>query len=303
MSKQCPKCGYAMDPFDETCKRCANTKDTGKPSARSASPTTGTVTPSTRAFPANGRSSRAIRPDKPSGVLIGAWVMAPVLGVILGFMCFGAALTWRKGEESWLAGLPMFIVLVAIFELVVRKVRDGGYRAVGPRWLFYGCAVLLLVALLPNLPAPKQHATSRPQPDVSAILEPGTHGGRSTYTKKYDPTAPVEPADSAPSSYSPPVQRTTATRQMGRDYENTIRAQQRQQAEQIQRNLAANTRPMYPPRTQPPNWIPRGQTSGHWEFQGRLETPGSAPGGDDGWAWVDGNGRRVGTTVFVRPAQ
>lgn len=299
MSKQCPKCGYAMDAFDETCKRCANLKEPGKAARPGALPTAGRTAPeSTGGSSSNGRSGRTTGQNKPNGLLIGAWVMAPILGAVLGVMCFGAALIWRKGEEGWLGGLPAFIVVIAIFELVVRKVREGGLRTVGPRWLFYGCALLLLVALLPNLPSPKRHATSRPQPDVSAILEPGTHDGRFTVPKKNDPSAPVEPTDSAPSSYTPPVQRTTATRQMSRDYAKTIQAQQRQMAEQNRPNNNVNLQPLRPARTQPPNWVPRGQTSGRWEYTGCI-----AGSGEDCWNWIDGNGRTVGPTVLVRSAQ
>ncbi len=71
---------------------------------------------------------------------------------------------------------------------------------------------------------------------------------------------------------------------------------EKQQADQIQRNLAGSMKPMYPPRTQPPNWIPRGQTAGHWVGSGSST-------GEDSWVWVDGNGRQVGPTYFSRPAQ
>ncbi len=118
------------------------------------------------------------------------------------------------------------------------------------------------------------------------------------------PLAPrvAQPAPARPmSSVAPqPIAPAVDERKQFQDAAKAELARQEEHSRQVRQQNAAGLQPMYPARTQPPGqeWVPAGQTSGHWQYVGRE--PGS---GDDSWIWVDSSGRRVGGTVSVRPTQ
>jgi hypothetical protein len=152
------------------------------------------------------------------------------------------------------------------------------------------CLVVLIVSALvlrSRRPSPRPPAESELPPSEVA---PTTRA----------PAAPMAvqpaPATAGPQNVAPVVDE----RKQFQDAAKAELARQEEHARQVRQRSAAGLQPMYPARTQPPGqeWVPAGQTNGHWQYVGRE--PGS---GDDSWVWVDSTGRRVGGPVSIRPSQ
>lgn len=296
MADQCPKCGYAMDPFDETCKRCANLKALPEQPTQ-APPTIGAPVPDNR-----GKAVERMRRETAAKASRGAWAVAIIFALLGGFLTVAAPYGWCYWP----------IAATWTFETSVRKMDDTGVSPAPQRWTYYTTFSVLAALLLYfnsfvlSKPLAMHSPGSRPSAKAATApsLPTGGNGARTDYLKQSSPNTPVGGAYSAQSSgtgYRRPrpnpatVVRQAAQGQLGGGA-NPELLREKQQADQMQRNLAAGMRPMYPPRTQPPNWIPRGQTAGHWVGSGSST-------GEDSWVWVDANGRQVGQTVFSRPGQ
>lgn len=294
MADQCPKCGYAMDPFDETCKRCANLKALPQQPAQ-APPTVGAAVADSR-----GKAEERLRRETATKASRGAWGAAIFLSLFGGFIfTVGGADDSGHLPPGHLINYIVLLGSVVAFEQCAGKARSAGISVSLQRWVFWG----LLVGIVAGLLTLNAVIMSRPLPAKSAErTQAAPTGGGAQYQTGRDAYRGASPLpapvpEQAPTYYRPrPNPMTTGRRPTQWDKPNPELLREKQQTDQIQRNLAANITPMYPPRTQPPNWIPRGQTTGHWVGSGSST-------GEDSWVWVDGNGRQVGPTYFSRPAQ
>jgi hypothetical protein len=205
----------------------------------------------------------------------------------------------RRGEiAGWeLVGLALVILCGATFFYIQQ--RDAGYRECsqcgGDGYVDQKDIHRALKLGLPEAFGWKEGYCLECQPLKALQARTDATPGSPCYRA---PAAALLPF---PGSQPPPTSGLRAGSQAPRDRSWQRQAAQKQVAwsryvRQAQRDSLKHYVPIEPARTPPPDWIPKGQTSGGWRYTGRS-------GRYDNWRWVDSTGRTVGLTICGSPSQ
>lgn len=113
MKERCPQCGYEMEPFDKTCKRCEYLKRTGRNQSRG--------TDSQPELPRRSKMEARAEADMRRALMV-AWFAAVPCALLGGFLSVASPV-----------GLYFGVLAVVAFECVIAKVDAAGGSPSGPR--------------------------------------------------------------------------------------------------------------------------------------------------------------------------